>query len=98
LIVASFAKQYGIRLEKEDLSYREYIRLLSGIMYETPLGEVVRIRSETDMKTIREMTAHEKRIRSEWQAFKNKKRAKESSRLEEDGMKAFAAFAKSFWG
>ena len=74
LIVASFAKQYGIRLEREDLPYREYRLLLAGIMYETPLGETVRIRAETDMKKIREMTAHEKKIRSDWQKFKNAKK------------------------
>lgn len=66
-------------------------------MYETPLGEVVRIRAETDAKTIRDMTAHEKKVRSDWQAFKNKK-AKNTRHAEEDGMAAFAAFAKKAWG
>lgn len=90
--------QYGIRLEREDLPYAEYRRLLSGIMYNTPLGEVVRVRAETDMKTIREMTAQEKKIRSEWQRFKNTKRAKDTRRAEDAGMMAFAAFAKKAWG
>ena len=90
--------QYGIRLEREDLPYSEYRRLLSGIMYNTPLGEVVRVRAETDMKTIREMTVHEKKIRSEWQRFKNTKRAGDTRRAEEAGMMAFAAFAKKAWG
>ena len=98
MIVASFAMQYGIRLEREDLPYAEYRRLLSGIMYKTPLGEVVRVRAETDPKTIREMTAQEKKIRAEWQQFKNKKFTKRNSNAENAGMAAFAAFAKQAWG
>lgn len=72
--------------------------MLSGIMYETPLGEIVRIRAETDMKTIRNMTAQEKKIRTEWQKFKTTKEAKNARRAEADGMAAFAAFAKMAWG
>lgn len=90
--------QYGIRLEREDLPYTEYRRLLSGIMYNTPLGEVVRVRAETDMKTIREMTAQEKKIRSEWQRFRSTKKRKDNRRAEDAGMAAFAAFAKKAWG
>lgn len=90
--------QYGIRLEREDLPYIEYRRLLSGIMYNTPLGEVVRVRSETNAKTIREMTAHEKKIRAEWQHFSSTRKAKGNRRAEDAGMLAFAAFAKKAWG
>lgn len=90
--------QYGIRLEREDLPYTEYRRLLSGIMYNTPLGEVVRVRAETDMKTIREMTAQEKKIRAEWQRFKSTKNKQDRRKAEAAGMAAFAAFAKSAWG
>ena len=31
--------QYNIRLRQEDISYSEFIRLLKGIMPETPLRE-----------------------------------------------------------
>ena len=90
--------QYGIRLEREDLPYSEYVKLLAGIMWETPLGDVVRVRSATDPKTIREMTAHEKKIRSEWAAFQRTKKRESDSRAEAAGLMAFAAFAKSAWG
>lgn len=90
--------QYGIRLEREDLPFVEYRRLLSGIMYNTPLGEVVRVRAETDMKTIRNMTAQEKKIRADWSRFMSTKKRKDNSRAEEAGMAAFAAFAKKTWG
>lgn len=72
MIIASFAQQYGIRLLREDISVREYRKLLKGLNGETPLGYVVNIRSESDPKKIKEMTKNEKRIRSEWQSFKAK--------------------------
>ena len=54
LIEASFLKQYGIRLRTEDdMSYAEFCSLLSGIMPDTPLGQVVSIRAEKDMKVKR---------------------------------------------
>ena len=67
-------------------------------MHDTPLGYTVQIRAETDVKKIREMTAHEKKIRSDWQRFKNAKQANNTRRAEDAGMAAFAAFAKSAWG
>lgn len=72
LIIASFAQQYGIRLLREDISVREYRKLLKGLNGETPLGYVVNIRSETDPKKIKEMTKHERKIRSDWHRFKAK--------------------------
>ena len=54
---------------QEDMSVSEYRRLLTGIMDDTPLGRTVQIRSETDPQIIASMTAHEKKIRSDWQEF-----------------------------
>ena len=51
---------------------REYRKLLVGLGGDTPLGYVVRIRSETDTKRIQEMTNHEKKIRRDWQSFRAK--------------------------
>lgn len=67
LIESSFVKQYGIRLRQDDdMSWDEFCSLLTGIMYDTPLGRVVEIRSEKDPKVIKEFTKEEKRIRNEW--------------------------------
>jgi len=44
-IEASFAGQYGIRLSKEEIGVGEFLRLLSGLMPDTPLGQLVSIRS-----------------------------------------------------
>lgn len=55
---------------QEDITVAEYYRLLTGLMDDTPLGRVVEIRSTTDKDRIRNMTAHEKKIRSDWAKFR----------------------------
>jgi hypothetical protein len=65
-IEASFAMQYGIRLAKEDMPLGEFLRLLSGIMPDTPLGRLVCVRAETNREIIKNFGAHERKIRAEW--------------------------------
>ena len=64
-IEASFAKQYGIRLSQEDIAVGEFLRLLSGLMPDTPLGQLVAARMATPT------TPHERQIRREWALFKS---------------------------
>ena len=65
--------QYGIRLRQDDdMSWNEFCSLLTGIMYDTPLGRVVSIRAEKDQKVIKAFSEEEKRIRNEWLKRKNK--------------------------
>ena len=68
LIESSFAQQYGIRLSMEidTMKWGEFSSLLSGLNGDTPLGNIVRIRSEKDPKVIKNFTENEKRIRSKW--------------------------------
>lgn len=74
LIEASFAAQYNIRLRSEDdMSWTEFCTLLSGLMPETPLGQIVSIRSEKDPKIIKGFTKEQKRIRNDWQKRKMRK-------------------------
>ena len=74
LIEASFAAQYNIRLRNEDdMPWTEFCTLLSGLMPETPLGQIVSIRSEKDPKIIKGFTKEQKRIRNDWQKRKMKK-------------------------
>lgn len=54
------------------MSCEEFRQLLSGLNGDTPLGYVVQTRAEKDPKKIRKMTAHEKKIRSDWMSFKSK--------------------------
>ncbi len=93
LIVSSFAQQYGIRLhnEYENISCQEFRQLLSGLNGDTPLGYTVQIRSERNPKKIREMTANEKKIRSEWNQFRAKQKEKNKIYLKtEDISKVFS--------
>lgn len=74
LIDASITQQYGIRMRYEpDMSWGEFCTLLSGINGDTPLGQVVDIRSTTDKERIKNMTSHQKKIRSDWQSKQAKK-------------------------
>lgn len=68
LIESSFAEQYGIRLRRnlKEMDWGEFSSLLSGINPDTPLGNYVRIRSETDPEKIKNFTKSEREIRSEW--------------------------------
>lgn len=67
LIESSFLKQYGIRLRtEEDMSWQEFCSLLSGIMPDTPLGQIVSIRSEKNPKVIKNFTREQQRVRREW--------------------------------
>lgn len=75
LIEASFLKQYGIRLRKEedDMSWEEFSSLLSGIMHDTPLGSIVAIRAEKDPNAIKNFTPEQRKIRNEYILKRNKK-------------------------
>lgn len=67
LIEASFTSQYGIRLRNEnDMPWGEFCTLLAGIMPDTPLGQVVSIRSENDKDMLKNFTQDHHRIRNEW--------------------------------
>lgn len=92
LIEASFAQQYGIRLRNEDdMTWDEFTTLLSGLNGDTPLGNVVSIRSEKDPKRIKEFTKDQKRIHRDWQ----RKQAENMTREEYDeAMKMFSNLFK----
>lgn len=78
LIEASLAKQYGIRIRNErDMSWDEFCTLVSGLLPDTPLGQVVGIRAEKDPKVIKAYTPEQKRIHYEW-------KRKQARQLESD--------------
>ncbi len=68
LIESSFAQQYSIRLRKNirEMEWGEFSSLLAGINGETPLGNIVRIRSEKNPEMLKKFTPEEKRIRNKW--------------------------------
>ena len=68
LVEASLAKQYGIRIRQEkDMQWTEFLTLVSGLMPDTPLGQIVSIRAETDEQTIRDFPIEHRKIYTEWQ-------------------------------
>lgn len=92
LIEASLAKQYGIRIRKEinTMDYAELCNLISGLMSDTPLGNVVQIRSEDDEEILKNFTQEQKNIR--WR-YRNKL-AKKMSKQEYEHV--IAEFQKAF--
>ena len=66
LIEASFLSQYGIRLKTTELQFDEFLNLTSCLMPDTPLGQIVAIRSETDAEIISNFTEAQKQIRNDW--------------------------------
>ena len=66
LIEASFLSQYGIRLKVTELQFDEFLNLTSCLMPDTPLGQIVAIRSETDMDIISNFTDAQREIRNSW--------------------------------
>lgn len=81
MIEASFLAQYGIRLKTAELQYDEFLNLTSCLMPDTPLGQIVAIRSETDAEAIRNFTDTQRRIYDEWanrEIVENEQRYSES--------------------
>ena len=59
--------QYNIRLRSEtEMSWSEFTTLLKGIMPETPLGQIVSIRSEENKDMLQNFTQEQHKIRNEW--------------------------------
>lgn len=83
LIEASFAKQYGIRIRRElNMSWQEFSNLLSSIMPDTPLGEIVSIRSETNKKVIKSFNSTQRKIHTDWKAKQANKKLENPKALE----------------
>ncbi len=85
LIEASIAKQYGIRLRNSlDMSWQEFVTLISGLMPDTPLGNIVSIRAEKDPKTIKSFSPEQKKIRNNWMKRQMKVKEKNPERIEKE--------------
>ena len=58
LIEQSIAKQYRVLpSEQGDLHYSDWLKMVSGLMDDTPLGRIVMIRSENDKERIKNFFA-----------------------------------------
>lgn len=54
------------------MKYSDWHKLVSGLMDDTPLGATVQIRSESDKAVIAKYTPHQRKIRTDWMAFRAK--------------------------
>lgn len=55
------------------MSWDEFCSLLSGLNSDTPLGNIVSIRSEKNKDILKHFTPEQKKIRSDWQKRKANK-------------------------
>lgn len=65
LIASSLKTQYGYSIRKEinNMDWAELCSDISGLMSETPLGNIVQIRSEDDRERLKNFTQDQKNIR-----------------------------------
>lgn len=97
LIASSLKTQYGysIRQEINRLSWGELCSDIAGLSGDTPLGNIIRIRSENNPQEIKRFTQNELKIRNEWRARNAKKINKENYKQVMDNLKnMFIALSK----
>lgn len=80
-----------------DLSYRDWAVMLSGLMADTPLGQVVSIRSEKDPDILKNYTRRQRQIRADWNRYKMSK-GKISSQEEIRQFKRLETMLKNAFG
>lgn len=66
----------------DDMEWREFVTLLSGIMPETPLGQIIKIRAEDDDDILEHFTSEQHRIRNEWRNHQLQETMKQMSKEE----------------
>ena len=52
-----------------ELPWAEWVRLVSGLMEDTPLGKLVAVRTERDPAVLRRMTPWQRKARREWNRY-----------------------------
>lgn len=73
----------GKNLYDESMDWVQFSALLAGIMPETPLGQIVSIRSEEDPRTLKNFTDEQHQVRNSW---REKKRQEQLSSLDSADM------------
>lgn len=97
LIEASFLQQYNIRLRTiNDLPYEEFIIYLTGLLPETPLGNIVAIRSENNRDTLKHFTPQQKKIRSDWRKYLNELASQDEEYVKRKTEQLTKAFEQAF--
>ncbi len=63
--------QYGVRMyskEFREMTWDEFSSLLVGLNADTPLGNLIQIRSEDDPKVLEHFTSAQHKIRNDWRS------------------------------
>lgn len=98
LIEASLAKQYGIRIRNEkDMPWSEFCILVSGLMPDTPLGNIVSIRCEKDKKVLKSFSPEQRKIHTDWKLKISKIKSLDKESYEKD-MERLSIMFKSMFG
>ena len=88
--------QYGIRLRNDDMTWSEFCTLLIGIMPETPLGQIISIRSEEDKNMLKNFTKEQHKIRNDWRDRVNPVRDMSEEEKAKEIQKVQELFAEAF--
>ena len=72
LVIPSFQQQYGLRIrdELDRMTFTEFLLFLYALNEDTPLGKLVRVRTEKDKEQLKHFTPEMNRLRNEWQKKK----------------------------
>lgn len=77
LIESSFLSAYGIRLSQDfgddEMSWDEFVKHLSNLSQESPLGLMVSIRAESDPDRLKGYNKDQHNIRNQWRRDRDKK-------------------------
>lgn len=74
------------------MTWSEFATLLSGLMPDTPLGQIISIRAETNKDIIKGFTKEQKKIQNDWKLKQSKYIDKASY---DDAMNSFKAMFKA---
>lgn len=59
----------GKDLYDDTMDWKEFITLLAGLRKETPLGQIIAIRSEEDPQILKQFSAEQNQLRTQWRKY-----------------------------
>jgi len=80
------------------MSWGEFCTLLAGIMHDTPLGQVISIRSENDKDVLKNFTKEQHKIRNEWRNRNTRRLAMMDKKEAERQIQMFQEACKKAFG
>ena len=59
----------GKDLYDDTMDWKEFITLLAGLRKETLLGQIIAIRSEEDPQILKQFSAEQNQLRTQWRTY-----------------------------